>query len=57
MPHYIQGNNVSVYSGHTDHKTVMIVINNRTAVETLETNRFRENIKDSIVGKDLITGK
>jgi neopullulanase len=57
MTHYIQGNNVSVYSGYTEQKTVMMVINNSTAVETLKTNRFQENIKDSIMGKDLLTGK
>jgi glycosidase len=55
--HYFPENNVYVYFRYTDKKTVMVVINNGTGVQTLKTNRFQENIKDFKSGKEIITGK
>jgi len=57
MTQYIPENNVYVYFRYTDKKTVMVVMNNRTAVQTLKTNRFQENIKDLKIGKEILSGK
>jgi glycosidase len=57
MTHYIPENNVYVYFRYTHNKTVMVVMNNGTTGQTIKTNRFQENIKNSKTGKDVLTGK
>ncbi|WPR70974.1 glycoside hydrolase family 13 protein [Flavobacterium sp. NG2] len=57
MTHYIPENNVYVYFRYTNSKTVMVVINNGTETQKLNTNRFQENIKNYTLGKDVITDK
>ncbi|QGK75883.1 glycoside hydrolase family 13 protein [Flavobacterium sp. SLB02] len=57
MTHYIPENNTYVYFRYTDAKTVMVVFNNNATVQTIKTNRFKENIKNFKSGKDVISGK
>lgn len=57
MTHYIPENNTYVYFRYTDAKTVMVVFNNNAKLQTIKTNRFKENIKNYTSGKDVITGK
>jgi glycosidase len=57
MTHYIPENNTYVYFRYTDAKTVMVVFNNNATVQSLKTNRFKENIKNFKSGKDILTGK
>lgn len=57
MTHYIPENNTYVYFRYTDAKTVMVVFNNNAKEQIVKTNRFKENIKNYKLGKDVITGK
>ena len=57
MTHNIPENNTYVYFRYTDAKTVMVVFNNNAKEQIVKTNRFKENIKNYKLGKDVITGK
>ncbi len=57
MTHYIPENNVYVFFRYTDDKSVMVIINNSLNLQTFNTSRFSENIRDYQVGKDIFTGK
>ena len=52
--HYIPENNVYVYFRYDEKETVMVIINNNPEKQTLKTNRFAENIKNYISGKDIL---
>lgn len=53
--HYIPQNNVYVYFRYNDEETVMVVLNNSNEKQTIQTNRFLENIKNYKSGKDILT--
>lgn len=55
--HYIPENNVYVYFRYTQKKSVMVIINNNLKEQSLDLNRFAENLKDYSQGKDVLTGK
>jgi glycosidase len=55
MTHYIPENNVYVYFRYTDKKTVMILMNNSNENQTINTGRFKENIKEYTTGKDILS--
>lgn len=55
MTHYIPENNVYVYFRYTDKKTVMIIINNSKENQTMNTARFKENMKEFTTAKNILT--
>lgn len=55
MTHYIPENNVYVYFRHNTTESVMVLINNSNETHTINTHRFKENIKDFKTGKDVIS--
>ncbi|WP_412465013.1 glycoside hydrolase family 13 protein [Flavobacterium mekongense] len=55
--HYIPENNVYVYFRYNENESVMVVVNNNAEKQTLKTNRFAENIKNYLSGKDIFTEK
>ncbi len=57
MTHYLPENNVYVYFRYNKQKTVMVILNNSTEIQTLNGNRFTENTQIFTSGKDILTGK
>jgi glycosidase len=55
--HYIPENNVYVYFRYTDKKTVMVIMNNSSATQTIKTNRFQESLLNFATGKEVLSGK
>ncbi len=55
--HFIPQNNVYTYFRIDDKKTVMVVLNNNLAAQTINTSKFTEGIKDFKSGYDIISGK
>jgi glycosidase len=55
MTHYIPENNVYVYFRYTDKKTVMVMMNNSNDNQTINTARFKENIKKYTSGTDILS--
>ena len=55
MTHYIPENNVYIYFRYNNNETVMVLMNNSTETQKINTHRFKENIKDFKTGKDVIT--
>ncbi|MFN4027537.1 MAG: glycoside hydrolase family 13 protein [Flavobacterium sp.] len=55
--HYIPENNVYVYFRYNENESVMVVVNNNAEKQTFKTNRFAENIKNYLSGKDIFTEK
>ena len=55
MTHYIPENNVYVYFRYTDKKTVMIIMNNSKENQTINTARFKENIKEFTTATNILT--
>jgi glycosidase len=53
--HYIPENNVYVYFRYNAAKTVMVLINNSTEIKTVDTKRFKENIQNHKIAKEVIT--
>ncbi len=54
---FIPQNNVYVFFRYNDTERVMIVINNNPEAQELELSRFKEIIKNSKTGKDIISDK
>ncbi|MBF0693862.1 MAG: glycoside hydrolase family 13 protein [Flavobacterium sp.] len=54
---YVPQDNVYVYFRYNSEKTVMVIINNSTKNQTLNTDRFAQNIKNFKSGTDVISGK
>lgn len=54
---YIPQDEVYVYFRSNGNDTVMVVINNSKDVRTLDLSRFKENLKDTKTGKDIISEK
>ena len=54
--HYIPENNVYVYFRYNDAETVMVAINNSNEPQMFKPVRFKENIKNFKLGKDIMTG-
>ncbi|WP_432222797.1 glycoside hydrolase family 13 protein [Flavobacterium sp. TMP13] len=57
MTHYIPENNIYVYFRYNNEKTVMVIINNNKTVQTIKTDRFKQNIATFTTGKDVISDK
>lgn len=55
--HYVPENNVYVYFRHNDEESVMVIINNSDKPQTIDSERFAENIKPYTKGKDIISEK
>jgi glycosidase len=55
MTHYIPENNVYTYFRYNDKETVMVLINNSNETHKINTHRFKENIKNYKIGKDVIS--
>ncbi|MFV5691075.1 glycoside hydrolase family 13 protein [Flavobacterium sp. LT1R49] len=55
MTHYIPEDNVYVYFRYNTNESVMVLINNSNETHTINTHRFKENIKDFKTGKDVIS--
>ena len=55
MKHYVPENNVYVYFRYNDSKSVMVLINNSTEKQNINTNRFKENIQNFQFGKNVLT--
>ncbi|MCO6161337.1 glycoside hydrolase family 13 protein [Flavobacterium sp. NRK F7] len=55
LTHYIPENNVYVYFRHNDTESVMVILNNSLNTQVINLNRFEENIKGFISGKDIIS--
>ncbi|WP_457611556.1 glycoside hydrolase family 13 protein [Lutibacter sp.] len=53
--HYIPENNVYVYFRYNEKKSVMIIINNNPKEQTIQLNRFAENLKAYTSGIDILT--
>jgi len=54
---YLPQNNVYVYFRFDKSKTVMVVLNDNPKTQTLNLNRFKENLKDITKGSDVLSGK
>ncbi|MCF8713951.1 glycoside hydrolase family 13 protein [Joostella atrarenae] len=54
---YIPQDEVYVYFRSNENDTVMVVINNSKDARTLDLSRFKENLKDTTTGKDIISEK
>jgi neopullulanase len=55
LTHYIPEDNVYVYFRANEKGNVMIVMNGNTTDKTISTARYAENIKDSKMGKDIVS--
>lgn len=55
--HYVPENNVYVYFRHNEKESVMAILNNSEKAQTIDTKRFKENIKSYTKGKDIISEK
>jgi len=55
--HYLPQNNVYVYFRFDKSKTVMVILNNNLKTQTLNLNRFAENLKGFSKGTDVLTGQ
>ena len=55
--HYAPENNVYVYFRYTDTETVMVVINNNSEKQTLNLDRFKENIKAHLSATEVLSEK
>lgn len=55
--HFIPQNNVYTYFRINYSKTVMVVLNNNPAAQTINTNKFKEGIGNFKQGFDIISGK
>ncbi|VXC26753.1 Neopullulanase SusA [Flavobacterium sp. 9AF] len=55
--HYIPFNNVYTYFRYNDHESVMVIINNNTEIQTIDTQLFRENVKSYKIGKDILSNQ
>lgn len=55
--HYIPENNVYVYFRHSEHKKVMVVLNNSKKTQTVDLARFKENLQDFSSGKSVLDNK
>jgi len=53
--HYIPENNVYVYFRYNEKNSVMVIINNNPKEQTIELNRFAENLKKYTSGIDILT--
>ena len=56
MKQYIPEKNVYVYFRYTDNKSVMVIINNSTATQTIKTSRFKESLQNYSNSKEIING-
>ena len=52
---FVPQDNVYVYFRYSDIEKVMVVINNNPEAQELDLNRFKEMIKDSKFGKDILS--
>jgi glycosidase len=57
MTHYIPQRNVYVYFRYTSDESVMILINNSREIRTESMTRFQENLKQALIGFDIISNK
>ena len=55
LTHYIPENNVYVYFRQNDTESVMVILNNSLNSQTLNLNRFEENIQGFTSGKDILS--
>ena len=53
--HYIPHYNVYVYFRYNASETIMVLMNDNSETQTVNTTRFQENILDFTFGKDVIT--
>lgn len=53
--HYVPENNVYVYFRYNENESVMVIINNNPEKQTINLNRFKENILSFKVGKDVLS--
>lgn len=52
--HYIPQNNIYVYFRYNDDNSIMVIINNHPEIQTINTERFQENIKKYTLGKEVL---
>lgn len=52
--HYVPENNVYVYFRYNDNETIMVVVNNQNAEQTIDLERFKESIMSFTKGKNII---
>ena len=53
--HYIPENNVYIYFRYNEKNSVMVIINNNPKEQTIQLNRFAENLKKYTSGIDILT--
>lgn len=57
MKHFVPNQGVYVYSRYLDGKQVVVIMNGNEKETVLPLDRYEEILKDTPVGKDVITGK
>jgi glycosidase len=57
MTHFVPQNGVYVYFRYDDGSKVMVILNKNKNEQLLELERFREILRDSVKGTDVISGK
>lgn len=53
--HYLPQDNVYVYFRYNDNQKVMVVINNSKEERSVELSRFKENLQDAKMGKEILS--
>lgn len=57
LKHYVPENGVYVYFREHGNQKVMVILNNSNSSQSIETARFKEDLKNTIYGKNIINGK
>lgn len=57
LKHYLPENGVYVYFRTYNNQKVMVILNNSNSTQNIETARFKEDLKETIHGKNIINGK
>lgn len=55
--HFVPQDNVYVYFRYNDNETVMVVLNNSDKNQTINSERFKEGMKNFTKGKDILSEK
>jgi len=57
LTQYIPQDGVYVYFRESGDQRIMVILNNANETRSIETVRFKENLKGTIHGKNIINGK
>ena len=56
LKHYIPSQGVYVYFREHENERVMVLLNNSKEAQSIETARFREDLRGTVYGKNILTG-